>query len=255
MSNNITRDVQSVSDEQKDPLRLSRSEIESVCTTAARGAGMSWGLAEEAGFAAGWMASCGLDGAGLLARQLHHVHEYCWPDLSPVVNQGEWCASDPDQALCPIAVGATLNDYLSVDRTLLNDAGLHVSMVSFPGLLLPFIALGANELNTFVHVHTRDGIICMSADGSLSGDVSVLMAAEQEALVIVTGEVAFERTVPLQEKKRNSASSATGETQVTGLSPMILSTWPFLYGLSMRTRVPASEASRANAGAAGSDND
>ena len=34
-------------------IRLSRNETEALCQKAARGAGMPWGLAEEAGFAAG----------------------------------------------------------------------------------------------------------------------------------------------------------------------------------------------------------
>ncbi|MEF9603350.1 DUF3726 domain-containing protein, partial [Paracoccus sp. PXZ] len=45
---------------------LSRNETEALCLKAARGAGMSWGLAEEAAFAAGWLGAHGIDGAGAL---------------------------------------------------------------------------------------------------------------------------------------------------------------------------------------------
>ena len=38
---------------------LSRNEVASLCMKAARGAGMSWGLAEEAGFAAAWLVQHG----------------------------------------------------------------------------------------------------------------------------------------------------------------------------------------------------
>ena len=49
-------------------MALSQNEIESLCIKAARGAGYSWGLAEQAGFAAGWLAARGLDAtAPLLA--------------------------------------------------------------------------------------------------------------------------------------------------------------------------------------------
>lgn len=37
------------------PFTLSRNETESLCMKAARGAGFSWGMAEEAGFATGWL--------------------------------------------------------------------------------------------------------------------------------------------------------------------------------------------------------
>ena len=41
---------------------LSRNEVASLCMKAARGAGMSWGLAEEAGFAAAWLVQHGING-------------------------------------------------------------------------------------------------------------------------------------------------------------------------------------------------
>ena len=37
------------------PAPLSCNEAASLCMKAARGAGMSWGMAEEAGFAAAWL--------------------------------------------------------------------------------------------------------------------------------------------------------------------------------------------------------
>ena len=69
-------------------LHLSRNEIESLCTKAARGAGMAWGLAEEAGYAAGWLTSRGLDGAGLLAGQLRSAQGKSWQEICPVVVPG-----------------------------------------------------------------------------------------------------------------------------------------------------------------------
>ena len=44
----------------------SLNEIDSLCQKAARGAGLDWGLAEEAGFAAAWLAARGADGAAAL---------------------------------------------------------------------------------------------------------------------------------------------------------------------------------------------
>ena len=43
------------------PAPLSCNEAASLCMKAARGAGMSWGMAEEAGFAAAWLVSHGID--------------------------------------------------------------------------------------------------------------------------------------------------------------------------------------------------
>lgn len=51
-------------------VKLSLGEVEALCKKAARGAGLPWGLAEEAGFAARWLSAHGLDGAGLLLADL-----------------------------------------------------------------------------------------------------------------------------------------------------------------------------------------
>lgn len=250
-----------------ESLQLSRSEIESVCRNAARGAGMSWGLAEEAGFAAGWLASCGLDGAGLLAMHLHSAQEHCWADASPVVEQGSWRAAATDKALCPITLGASLSDFLCVDHTIIDGTGLRVFKVSFPGLLLPFIALVANELNTSIVMQCQHGPVRVSADGSLSGAVSTLMAVDQDTLVIALVKGGIENSPCSDETTPNMTGKGAGEIQVISttredveipvdeLPPTLANTWPFLYALSMRTTVPASEASRGNAGASGGDND
>lgn len=51
---------------------LSLNEVQVTAKKAARGAGYPWGIAEEAGQAARWLCSHGLDGcaalAGVLAR-------------------------------------------------------------------------------------------------------------------------------------------------------------------------------------------
>ena len=49
---------------------VSLNEIESLALKAARGAGMSWGLAEEAAVAASWLAARSLPWAETLADLL-----------------------------------------------------------------------------------------------------------------------------------------------------------------------------------------
>ncbi len=51
-------------------VKLSLGEVEGLCKKAARGAGLPWGLAEEAGFAARWLSAHGFDGAGLVLADL-----------------------------------------------------------------------------------------------------------------------------------------------------------------------------------------
>ena len=60
---------------------LSRNEVEALCTKAARGAGMGWGHADEAGGAVGWLQARGIDGAAALLAAL---------DLATAGGQGHY---------------------------------------------------------------------------------------------------------------------------------------------------------------------
>lgn len=224
-------------------LRLSRNEVESVCTKAARGAGMSWGLAEEAGYAAGWLVAHGLDGASMLARHLRHAQGKSWPEICPVVEAGAWLAMSPGQPLCPIALGATLSDHLGIDSALFNGKGLRVGEVSSPALVLPFLAMAAATAQEHaICVRHQDYFVRIDASGCVSGDVSTLLAMELATLII-----AVDRPVDRQDSRVISGQVEPSLVAADALA--------FLQELSMRTTVPTSTASRANAGATGSDND
>ena len=231
-------------------LQLSRNEIESRCTKAARGAGMSWGLAEEAGYAAGWLASRGLDGAGVLATHLRSAQGESWQDICPVVEPGEWHARTAGQSLCPIALGATLSDHVSVDRALFDGHGLRVGEVNCPGLVLPFIAMAREAIDKPICVRFYHDVVRIGAGGTVSGDVSALLAVDCGALVIAVDESTAEQGV----SKHESQSVPAPEVPVP-MAPLGSDALTFLNELSLQTTVPSSAASRANAGAVGSDND
>lgn len=98
---------------------LARSELRSLVTRAARGAGLDWGLAEEAGWAADWLAARGLPAADWALLWLDRV------------GQGL-----PN----PVAVGVALSDGV------IHAAPLHAKQplpddLSAPGYLLPFLHL------------------------------------------------------------------------------------------------------------------
>lgn len=59
---------------------LSLGELQALATKAARGAGLSWGLAQEAGWAVRWLEARGLPGAAALAEAL--------PDGAPQIPIG-----------------------------------------------------------------------------------------------------------------------------------------------------------------------
>jgi Protein of unknown function (DUF3726) len=85
---------------------VSRNEIESLALKAARGAGLSWGLAEEASIAAGWLAEHALPWADTLVGVLAQAHG----TSAPQVVGPRIAPSHPGTRLCPIRTGALLSD-------------------------------------------------------------------------------------------------------------------------------------------------
>ncbi len=96
-------------------MSYSLSEIEALGKKAARGAGFSWGEAEEAGQALRILAASGLPAAQLFAAYLQ--------------------TGLGDEASCPIRLGCALLDGAAPD----------ISGCTAPSLLMPFIARLAAE--------------------------------------------------------------------------------------------------------------
>ena len=93
----------------------SLAEIRALATKAARGAGLEWGLAEEAGYAVAWLEARCAPGTQALASWLEVTGEM-------------------DAEHCPIRIGAAL-----VDAGKPPEHG-HELAVCQPMLLAPFLA-------------------------------------------------------------------------------------------------------------------
>lgn len=216
--------------------RLSRNEIEQLCLKAARGAGMSWGLAEEAGFSAAWLALRGLDGPGALLAQLRAGEGRPWSEICPVVSRRVFYAV-PEGLLCPIALGSALCDHARLPDTAMQEAPLKIGPVSQPVLLLPFLAELARMRGVPVQLQWPQGLVTISRDGGIAGNLASLVEADR-----LEGSLSIAPTAP--------GASA----RVADLPFVPHATLADLNSYALRTAVPASEASRAGAGA-GRDND
>jgi hypothetical protein len=217
--------------------RLSENEIEQLCLKAARGAGMSWGLAEEAGFAAAWLAMRGLDGPGVLLAQLRDAMDRPWHEICPVVSPGHFQAADGG-CLCPIALGSALCDHASLPETAIDKTALRVGPVNHPVLLLAFLSDLARTWGGCVRLDWLHGTVLLTADGRISGDAAILAKeARLDAELSVHGAAPDEPTA-LCEPHYVPAETLSG-----------------LNAFALRTTVPASETSRAGAGATVGDND
>ena len=110
----------------------SRGEIASLATKAARGAGMSWGLAEETGQAVAWLSARGVSCAPVFAdyldwRTQNSHDDLCpHPDLTGPVSGGG--------TICPFILGAFLTDGG------VGAEALEIGPVAYPIFLLPFLS-------------------------------------------------------------------------------------------------------------------
>lgn len=138
-------------------VNLSGGETESLARKAARGAGLPWGLAEEAGMAARWLAERGLPGAATLAALLTEI-DGAGP-LPPVPGE-TWRAKD--DRLCPICCGAALSDRLETGPLVVLDV-LH------PLLMLPHLASVADRTGRPVTIRWPGGGAILSRTPSLHG--------------------------------------------------------------------------------------
>ena len=222
-----------------DRMTLSRNETESLCMKAARGAGYSWGMAEEAGFATGWLAAHGIDGAtpllDLLAREPARSRRLGQPMPAP----GHWQGRD-GSPLCPIHLGAAL-----VDHALLSDGPFsretQLDLVWSPVLLLPFLVRAAQVSHGQFVVAWQGGRLHITPAAAFSKDAALAVAGFQVlALKITPSLQAGAGASPIMPSARSCISASTLRA---------------LDGLALRTTVPATQASRAGAGSSLPDND
>lgn len=212
----------------------SLTEIETHCRKAARGSGLSWGLSEEAGKIARYLASHKIDGPKLLASYIK------WRESG--VNANSIPHSDGDvwqtvaNEMCPIIAGSILSDRAECieekARTTFNN-------VAWPALMIPQLVRAAEATGMPMVLEWEDFRATASSKG-------------------------------LQLEGRNIMASSTRCVTCSGYSPetngvtqpatigfkVENSDWEALAASAHRTYAPASEESRrSGAGSDLSDND
>ncbi|MEO0370343.1 MAG: DUF3726 domain-containing protein [Pseudomonadota bacterium] len=198
-------------------MTYSLGEVEALARKATRGAGFSWGMADEAGKTVRWLCRQGLPGAAALAGYLDSQQDAQGPD-SPMLP--DWSAAG---ALCPLICGALVSDLgaASVER--------HLHNLAWPILFLPHIG----------H-HMRlawDSVTCSIDDNvHISGEPMTPMAS----------------LVTLMQSQDVTGVACTATTRAT-LAPDVLAT---LNRFAARTYAPETDASkRSGAGAGLKDED
>ncbi len=215
----------------------SLNEVDGMAAKAARGAGLAWGLAEETGKAARWLAGCGIDWAPSLLTLLEHHANLAAPVNRP---PGPLHAATPDILLSPLLTGAYLDDL----GELAGDLTLHAT--AFPLWLVPFAASSASKIEAVVVVGWgRLSITVWPFSGELAGDVKALHAPQANAVTwahLAAGTVAPQPTQTLQRASRSLVRACD---------------WQALAKLGALTYVPSTEGSRSKGAGSGAavDND
>lgn len=106
-------------------------EVEAMAKKAARGAGQSWGMAEEAAKAASWLCAQNLDGVAALARA-----------LGSDAGQGDALAA-------AVAISDTAGAW--------PPEGMRLEVAFVPALLLPFAAYAARQVAQPVTLSWKGG--------------------------------------------------------------------------------------------------
>lgn len=233
--NDPTRSASAPDGHQAATVRLSLSEINALCFKAARGAGLGWGEAEEAGWAAAWLSRAGLSGPKIILEWLADAATLARPAPSP----DRWAARA--HAHCPLRTGAALADFAGLPEGP-GDGALIVERVAHPLVTLPFVARATGRLDLGLSIGWADFEVLLDAAGRMSA-FAMPERDHREATVITIAP------------KHDPAPPGATRHEAATVTAVALGDWQALDALALRITVPPSPQSRAGAGAAGDDND
>ncbi len=211
-------------------MSYSLNEVQAMAKRAARGAGLDWGMAEEAAWAARWLCRAGLPGveilSHLLVRRQSQDGTLATRDQSTI-----WTARQGD--LSPLFAGPALSDSM-VD---LLHGPFRLQAVRQPLMLLPFASSAATQLDRVVALRWDGGEASVGQPGlCLTGTAPDLADVEVACLS------------PHRDTELHALTHTRADPDPAA--------WNRLGNLAHATYAPATEASRRlGAGAGLSDND
>ena len=155
---------------------LSLNEIEAAAGKAARGAGFSWGLAEEAAMAARWLAERGFD---WLPALLDVLDGACAGEIA--VEEGSIRSRTASAPVCPLAAGAYLADLGS------RAVPMRLHHVRRPLYLLPFAARISARMNAPIAVDLGGAKLRLDGDAvhGVPADLAKLAAPVSDAALML----------------------------------------------------------------------
>jgi hypothetical protein len=202
------------------------SEASSLAIKAARGVGMPWGIAEEAGFALRWLTQSGAPGVTAMCRYLSAYQD------AMKISGADSSSETARDWICPLRLG-----------TAISDGGIALPLeqpnVREPLLLLPFLASRATDNQSVV---LEMGVIRIIISANVFSANMV-----ETALLVSKAEC----TIDFEPANRDGIKQIGERVNPTASECMAT-----LNRFAHKTYAPATEASRlAGAGAGLNDND
>lgn len=210
------------------------AEIESYLRKAARASGLEWGLAEEAGKAARWLAAFDLPGPETMLAHLQNLAGKDYAAFIPRCDLEPWQAADG--ALCPIVTGAALADR---SAAMLDGNELRLGTTAYPILLVATLGQAARFHRCAFTTRWADlRLDCFGNGLTIEGDRGSLLLAEVDRVSCCKSDA----TAPQQ----------LASTRAYNIDKDV---FKGIEALAFETYAPATEESRAGAGAGLTDND
>lgn len=207
-------------------MSFSLNEIEGMAKRAARGAGLEWGIAEEAGKAVRMLAANGLPGPSLLVTALSRNEGLQKDEVAPISTGGSWAAACGQ--LCPLASGTALADRAG---QIASGCVFELGATSAPLLLAPLVAIGAKASGVVAELSWPGMTLIVTPDGDLFAEAEgEAVSTESAAWVRCRNVECVPKGPPIEQTTRCSVPAAV---------------WDRLKDFADRTYAPATAESRA----------
>jgi hypothetical protein len=213
---------------------LTLAETETSLRKVARACGLDWGLAEEAGKAARWLAAFDLPGPEFMLVHLQQLAGKDYRTFIPHSSAKPWHASGG--LLCPIITGAALADR---SAQMLNGEVFNLGPTAYPLLLAATVGQAARCHQTvFTTAWAGVRVSCFENGLSIDGDQDDLLLTRVDSATCRQDDLSTPQRLP-------STLAYTIDSEIVQC----------IDELAFKTYAPATEESRAGAGAGLTDND
>lgn len=212
---------------------LTLAETEAYLRKAAQACGLAWGLAEEAGKAARWLAAFDLPGPELMLAHLQRLDGRDYRESVPDCSNDPWSAVG---LLCPVISGAAIADR---SAQMLEGKVFKLGKTAYPLLLAATVGQAARCHKTvFTTRWAGVSVSCFENGLTIQGNREDLLLAEVDSVECAEDTLDNPQQLP-------STLAYAIDAQC----------WQAIDALAFKTYAPATAASRAGAGAGLTDND